>query len=211
MDTTVKLWGNKIVENRTTFDCIATLQGHTQDVHAVAFHPSGRILASGSGGCDGDHTVRLWKLNGEATSATCIAALVGHSYYVAAIAFHPTLPIMATGSSSSELKLWRINSDETSATCFATAKDHLKLTKEKDMTMYFKIASVSFHPTAPVLATGSWDGMVKIWQMNAGLNAVACIATLTVPKKNSVYGVAFHPSAPVLASANEDGTVNFWQ
>jgi WD40 repeat protein len=210
-DTTVKLWGDKIVGNRTTFDCIATLQGHTQEVHAVAFHPSGRILASGSGGSDGDHTVRLWKLNGEATSATCIAALVGHSYYVAAVAFHPTLPIMATGSSSSELKLWRINSDETSATCFATAKDHLKLTKEKDMTMYFKIASVSFHPSAPVLATGSWDGMVKIWQMNAGLNAVACIATLTVPKKNNVYGVAFHPSAPVLASANEDGTLNFWQ
>jgi len=210
-DKTVKLWGDKTVGSKTTYDCIATLNGHTEEVHSIAFHPSGRILASGSGGSDGDHTVRLWKLNGDATSATCIAALAGHSFYVAAVAFHPTLPIMATGSSSSELKLWRINSDETSATCFATAKDHLKLTKEKDMTMYFKIASVSFHPSAPVLATGSWDGMVKIWQMNAGLNAVACIATLTVPKKNNVYGVAFHPSAPVLASANDDGTLNLWQ
>ena len=37
--------------------CLATLKGHGNDVHSVAFHPTAPLLATGSN----DSTVRLWR------------------------------------------------------------------------------------------------------------------------------------------------------
>ena len=41
----------------------------------------------------------------------------------------------------------------TSATCDATLAGHSR-----------SVTSVAFHPTAPLLATGSWDNTVRLWQ-----------------------------------------------
>ena len=41
-DNTVKVWDS------TTGDCINTLQGHTDEVHSVAFNPDGTRIVSGS-------------------------------------------------------------------------------------------------------------------------------------------------------------------
>ncbi len=50
-DKTVKLWLMS-----PEFQCISTLEGHSNWVFSVAFHPTKKILASGSG----DNTVKLW-------------------------------------------------------------------------------------------------------------------------------------------------------
>ena len=43
--------------------------------------------------------------------------------------------------------------DNSSATCVATLKGHSN-----------PVTSVAFHPTAPLLATGSWDEAVRLWR-----------------------------------------------
>merc|ERR1711862_537401 len=42
----------------TSYTCLDVVKGHTGSVAATAFHPTQRLLASGSG----DKTVRIWKI-----------------------------------------------------------------------------------------------------------------------------------------------------
>ena len=66
-------------------------------------------------------------------------------------------------------------------TCVSTLRGH-------------NVYSVAFHPSAPYLATGSYD-IAKLWLLNADCSAATCVSTLQ-GHSGSVYSVAFHPSAP---------------
>jgi WD40 repeat protein len=51
-DSSVKIW------NAVTFDNIATLAGHRDDVRSVSFSPNGKCIATGGG----DKTVKVWSI-----------------------------------------------------------------------------------------------------------------------------------------------------
>jgi WD40 repeat protein len=82
---------------------VATLEGHSNNVQSVAFHPTAPLLATGSF----DNTVRLWLLSCDNSSATCVATLEGHSYSVYSVAFHPTAP----GTSDVTSSWWSLSTD----------------------------------------------------------------------------------------------------
>ena len=83
--------------------CVSTLQGHSDWVPSVAFHPSAPYLATGSL----DSTAKLWLLNAGCSAATCVSTLQGHSGGVNSVAFHPSAPYLATGSDDRTAKLWQ--------------------------------------------------------------------------------------------------------
>ena len=68
-----------------------------------------------------------------------------------------------------------------SATCVATLKGHSN-----------SVTSVVFHPTAPLLATGSWDNTVRLWLLSSDNSSATCVATLE-GHSDSVTSVVFHP------------------
>ena len=72
------------------------------------------------------------------------------------------------------------------------------------------VFSVAFHPSAPYLATGSWDNTAKVWLLNADCSAATCVSTLQGLSRG-VRSVAFHPSAPYLATGSEDSTAKLWR
>ena len=82
-----------------------SLEGHTDGVRSVAFHPDEKTLASG--GTDG--TVRLWNVEtGENTDT-----LTGHTDGVTSIAFNPDRNApdgntLASGSSDGTVRLWQL-------------------------------------------------------------------------------------------------------
>ena len=83
--------------------CVATLEGHSDNVISVAFHATAPLLATGSW----DNTAKLWRLSSDNSSATFVATLQGHSDWVYSVAFHPTAPVLATCSDDNTAKLWR--------------------------------------------------------------------------------------------------------
>jgi WD40 repeat protein len=71
------------------------------------------------------------------------------------------------------------------------------------------VLSIAFHPTLPLLVTGSKDKTAKLWRLSPdGLDAT-CTATLK-GHKNNVSSVAFYPNALILATGSEDKTVKLW-
>ena len=71
------------------------------------------------------------------------------------------------------------------------------------------VYSVAFHPTAPLLATGSHDRTAKLWLLSPDNSSATCVATLR-GHTYSVESVAFHPTAPILATGSGDGTAKLW-
>jgi WD40 repeat protein len=71
------------------------------------------------------------------------------------------------------------------------------------------VTSVAFHPTAPILVTGSWDNTVKMWMLSKGNSSATCVATLE-GHVGHVTSVAFHPTAPLLATGSGDSITKVW-
>jgi WD40 repeat protein len=219
-DKTAKLW--RFSADCSLVTCVASLHGkhgHRSYVNSVAFHPELPLLATGSN----DMTAKLWSFNplgSEATnmSATCVATLDGdkkHSSYVNSVAFHPKLPLLATGSHDRTAKLWSFDPHglargNLSETCIATLEGKQGHRQE--------VVSVAFHPTEPILATGSWDHTAKLWHFNphgsASDNMLAtCVATMKGihGHTGAVTSVAFHPELPLLATGSDDNTAKLWR
>jgi WD40 repeat protein len=167
----LKVW--RLSSDNSSATCVATLcMGH---IHCVAFHPTASLLAIGNG-----YTVKLWRLSSDNSSVTCVATLEG--YGVNSVAFHPTTHLLASGRDDSTVKVWRLSS----ATCEETLEGHIdrvisivdkfisvvdtlpsdnsSATCEETLEGHTDgVISVVFHPTAPLLATSSRDGTVKLW------------------------------------------------
>ena len=65
--------------------------------------------------------------------------------------------------------------------------------------------SVAFSGDGRVLASGSWDGTIKLWDVASGRE----LRTLA-GHGHGVYKAVFSPDARRLASASRDGTVKVW-
>jgi hypothetical protein len=81
-----------------------------------------------------------------------------------------------------------------SATCVVTLEGHSSY-----------VSSVAFHPTAPLLATGSCDNTVRLWLLSCDNSSATCVATLE-GHSSIVRSVAFHPTAP----GTSDATSSWW-
>ncbi|NBO70313.1 WD40 repeat domain-containing protein, partial [bacterium] len=71
------------------------------------------------------------------------------------------------------------------------------------------VLSVAFHPTAPILATGSQDNEAKLWRLSDD-NQLSDML-LTAKHDDQIRSVAFHPTEIILATGSYDGTAKLWQ
>jgi WD40 repeat protein len=67
------------------------------------------------------------------------------------------------------------------------------------------VYSVAFSPDGTILASGSGDHKIKLWDVATGKEQ----ATLK-GHTGGVYSVAFSPDGTILASGSLDGTIKLW-
>jgi len=135
---------------------IKCFQGHTDEVNAIKWDPSGSLLAS----CSDDTTAKIWSLN--SGRDTFIHDFREHSKEIYTIKWSPTGPgsanpnqklVLASASFDSTIKIWDV---EVGTRLYT-------LTKHTD-----PVYSVSFSPSGEFLASGSFDRCLHIWSLKDG-------------------------------------------
>uniref|UniRef100_A0A8B9MJ29 F-box-like/WD repeat-containing protein TBL1X n=1 Tax=Accipiter nisus TaxID=211598 RepID=A0A8B9MJ29_9AVES len=133
---------------------VKTFQGHTNEVNAIKWDPSGMLLAS----CSDDMTLKIWSMKQD----TCVHDLQAHSKEIYTIKWSPTGPgtsnpnsniMLASASFDSTVRLWDVDR----GVCIHT------LTKHQE-----PVYSVAFSPDGKYLASGSFDKCVHIWNTQSG-------------------------------------------
>ncbi|MEH1962613.1 MAG: serine/threonine-protein kinase [Nostoc sp.] len=189
-DKTIKLWQVETLEE------ICTLLGHSHAVKSVAFSPDGQILASGSW----DKTIKLWDIN----TGREICSMTGHQLQVNSVAFSPQGQLLASASYDRTIRLWQISALESSQRELQNRPCYSLLSTLSGHA--WAVLTVAFSPDGQILATGSDDNTIKLWEVNTG----QLICTL-VGHSWSVVAVAFSADGETLLSASCDKTVKLWR
>lgn len=173
---------------RAVTRCTSSLEGHTEAVISVAFSPSGRYLASGSG----DTTVRFWDLTTETPHFTA----KGHKHWVLSIAWSPDGKKLASGCKNSQIFVWDPS----------TGKQIGKvLTGHSKWITYLCWEPLHLNPQCRYLASASKDGSIRIWDTLLG----RCDKILT-SHTQSVTCVKWGGDG-LLYSSSQDRTIKVWR
>ena len=67
------------------------------------------------------------------------------------------------------------------------------------------VQALAFSPDEQVLATGSWDGSIKLWNVESG------VLLWIKQHTSSIQRLAFTPDGLILASGGDDATIRLWK
>jgi WD40 repeat protein len=194
-DKTIRIW------DLTTTQILLTLRGHTAAVKSVCFAPNGQILASGSW----DKTIKLWHV----ASGAELCTLVGHGLQVSAVAFSPDGKLLASASFDRTVRLWKLNISDFNISNLATINPQLDRTLSGHT---WAVNAVAFSADGNLLATGSSDNTIRLWETNTGQLlhqldkhswSVVALAFSSQPLDQTI--------APTLISGSWDKTLKLWQ
>jgi WD40 repeat protein len=151
-------------------------EGHEESVTAVAVFPDTQRMVTGSW----DKMLRLWDLK----TGVMLKKMEGHGSGVWGLALSRDGRLIASGDAGGEAIVWHGETGE-SLTQLQPIKFHSIF-----------ITSLDFSPDGKVLATGSYDKMMKLqntktWQLQG--NPIEC--------GSEVYCVRYSPSGELLAFA----------
>ena len=133
---------------------IKAFKGHTDEVNAIKWDPTGTLLAS----CSDDYSAKIWSLKQD----ECVHELKEHTKEIYTIKWSPTGPgtnnpdvplMLASASYDATIKLW----DAEEGRCVHTLRRHTE-----------PVYSVAFSPDGKYLASGSFDNRLLIWDVQKG-------------------------------------------
>jgi WD40 repeat protein len=165
---------------------ICTLKGHQKAVNSVAVHPNGKLIASASD----DKTVNLWSIE----SGKQVCTLKGHTDNVMAVSFSPNGDVLASSGDINDktVKLWFLSENRS-----ITLKGHSD--------WFGGIYTIAFSPDSKLIASGSKDKTIKIWQVNTGKEAITLEG-----HSDDITSIIISADNKIIASGSKDKTLKLW-
>jgi WD40 repeat protein len=178
-------------------------------VIGVAFSPDGQLLAASSP----DRTVMLWRIEpGQVGKPyTPVPSLKAHTDTLTldTVAFSPDGARLAVASWDGTVLVWDLDKWRAGLRERPEGEGN-----RPDLTLKGHTASVkriAFSPDGRRLVSGSEDGTVKVWDLNAARAGGADSPVLTFKGHTSgVVSVAFTPDGTRIISGSRDKTVKVW-
>jgi len=197
-DGTIRLWNKMNPE----FSAGKVLnQG--KPIYSLVFSPDGKILASGGEVVPGKSNLIIWDLSKQTE-----IALPGQGGFIYSLSMSPDGKILASGSSDKTIALWDIKRSLDSITPTPSRSGEVSgliliqlLTGQKG-----DVLSVAFSPDGKMLASGSSDNSIIMWDVIVGQP----IGPPLVGHSNFVYSLAFSPDGKTMASGSSDNTIILW-
>jgi WD40 repeat protein len=181
---------------------IARLKGHFGLVYSCAFSPDGSLLATGGN----DHRLRLWETQTWQETAGIEVLPVGdvRSYApLSALVFSKDgKRIFTTCSACKEdgldagIKVW----DSTTREPIVFLKGHR-----------MRVVSMALAGDEKTAVTGSIEGIVKLWDLEAGKEQASWLAHNDGKGlRQDLYAVAMSPNGKTVATAGKNPSLRLW-
>ncbi|BEI79920.1 hypothetical protein CcaverHIS002_0104490 [Cutaneotrichosporon cavernicola] len=161
-------------------------------IRSICFSPDGKFLATGAE----DRQIRIWDIKQQRIRHL----LQGHMQEIYSLDFSRDGRFLVSGSGDKSARVWDI---EKGACVFDLRIEDFIHNEHGPIDA--GITSVALSPDGKLVAAGSLDTMVRVWNVQTGQQVERLKG-----HKDSVYSVAFSPDGKSLVSGSLDRTLRVW-